>query len=598
MARPGLVAFALGALGTGCGGSSANQPEAALAETTDAQRELRELEQAWELATPAKRVELREPLQEFIERYPTDPSVARARLMLARAMVEEGQLDAAEQTLGPVIQGPPGNTHDEAEVLLAVVERRHGNPEAALARLAHLDGKLFSAEARDTLARERIQAALATRRWRLAVDGLVTWLSIDQRHTARDEAWVLGVLAQIPVPALSIVLGTYAKEPPAENEATAREWLERRIIELLSREALAKQDPHLARELLQNAPLWLRTSEVGDELLLLASQAGEAANVAGRVVGIVVGGDTESERRRSVQVVSGMLDALGLGSGSTDELRLIVEEERGSLSGALSALSGQGASLLVAGSNADSALAALRFAEARQIPLLTISAPAVAVDDLHYGFVFGEDEVAQARSLEAALAARGVEKIERVGSLGTSCEPASSRPGVPTFPVSTWSTAHVRGLVVLGDPSCARRLAAELRGLSPRPILALGLEAAEAPQAEFTGLRLGAGKFPDRFEDKASSRASSRERRGEVESLGAPSWFNVLGADMARLAKVALAALPNTTVSAEKEVRARHEALGRALASAEAELISTEARGFAGKHRLVRTLEVRQDGEP
>ncbi len=592
--RLGIACWGLGTL-LGCGGAQTADAEAALSESTSAQRELRSLEERWEVASKGERVQLRPLLTTFVEEHGTDPSVARARLLLGRSYLDEGLLPEAEDAVKPVLAGAPGRTRDEAEVIQAGVDNRRGDAERALGRLAPLEGKLFSAEARDLFARERVRAALSTRRWRLGVDAMTGWLALNERRKSETENWVRAALHEFPITALSLLLADWEKEPARPEEREAREWIEREVIQLLTREALAKKDARLSRELLAHSPIWLRASESGDQLAILATQAEEAARVVGRVVGIVLGGQTTVERRRNLQVVTGLLEGLGLGHGGTEELRVVAEEDRGSTAATLAALSSQGASLLIAGATQESALLALKFAEARQVPVIALTAPDEPMPDLQYGFVLGESERAQRSALERGLEAQGIHETVLVGDGGVPCEGAATRPDLPTFPIASWSSAKVRAFTVLGDPSCVRQLGAQSVGLSPRPLLAVGLEAAEGPWPAGAGvLSLTAGAFPSRQIGEPSDRPTP-ERVARPPVAG---WFEVLGADLSLLSRAVLGQLPLTPVSEESEVRARHDRVRAALLGVDVELRSTSARGFSGQHTMARTLSVATRGAP
>jgi len=592
--RLGIACWGLGSL-LGCGGAQTADAEAALSESTLAQRDLRSLEERWEVATKSERVQLRPLLTTFVQEHGTDPSVARARLLLGRSYLDEGLLREAEEALKPVLAGAPGRTHDEAEVIQAGIDNRRGDAELALGRLAPLEGKLFSAGARDLFARERVGAALSTRRWRLGVDVMTAWLALNERRKTETETWVRAALHEFPITALSLLLVDWDKYPARPEEREAREWIEREVIQLLTREALAKKDARLSRELLAHSPIWLRASESGDQLAILATQAEEAARVVGRVVGIVLGGQTIVERRRNVQVVTGLLEGLGLGHGGSEELRVVAEEDRGSTATTLAALSSQGASLLIAGATAESALLALKFAEARQVPVIALTAPDESLPDLQYGFVLGESERAQRSALERGLEALGIHEIALVGDGGVPCERAPTRPDLPTFPIAAWSSAKVRAFTVLGDPSCVRQLGVQSAGLSPHPLLAVGLEAAEGPwPAGVAVIHLTAGEFPTGQKAELSDRlAPEKAARPPVAS-----WFELLGADLSLLSRAVLGELPLTPVSEESEVRARHDRVREGLLGADVQLRSTSARGFSGKHTMARTLGIATRGTP
>src|SRR5690606_15180159 len=117
-----------------------------------------------------------------------------------------------EEILSPLLNGPVGWARDEAQVILAALENRRGNPEKALRLLEPLHGKLLSREARDQYARERTNAALSTRRWRLAVSATISWLSESGMHSRAAKEWTTQSLNQIPTRALSRLLADWDKD--------------------------------------------------------------------------------------------------------------------------------------------------------------------------------------------------------------------------------------------------------------------------------------------------------------------------------------------------------------------------------------------------
>lgn len=555
--------------------------------SSESERELRALEERWEVSSPSERAALRPELESYVARFTTDPGVGRARLLLARLFVDAREYAAAAATLDPVLRGPSGRVRDEAEVVQAIVEGETGRPDAALARLEPLRGKLFTAELRRLWSKQRARAALETRRWRLVVEALGDWVAESGAERSEVEAFTRAAVRDIPTAALArVIVDGQAANGSTNEQLEAHAWVEKIIIERLTDEALDKKDSRLARDLLTHSPTWLRASEAGDELALLAALVEDGVRIAGRVVGVVVGGATATERQRTAQLASGILERLE-SSGDAAGFQLIAEENRGSISTALGTLSSRGASLLVAGVDAPGAELALKFAEARQIPLLTAGVPE-ALPSAQFGFVLGQSEAAEREALARALDERGVTRHVLIGGRGLSCESRLDRPGTPRFPAGEWTLEGVHGLILLADPTCAGHVSTEARGVEPRPWLAFGLEGAEGPRPTgFRVLSLATGRFPSAIAAPPTDRVS-----GDVSPTLVASWYRVLGRDVAALAQATLGRISDAPVSDERGVRERHDRVRAALRTVTVELESTESRGFAERQVLTRTLRV------
>jgi hypothetical protein len=97
----------------------------------------------------------------------------------------------------------------------------------------------------------------------------------------------------------------------------------------------------------------------------------------------------------------------------------------------------------------------------------------------------------------------------------------------------------------------------------------------------------GAGLFPLRRADSASPLFGFKKRHGSP-----PTFWSALGHDAALLARVALRSLPTDRTEEASEVQARHRAASDALASAEADLWSTAARGFGSHSEIARDIAI------
>jgi len=586
-----LIPIGLGLTATplsGCSKNTKSSVGVSAAESIDAQAELRAVEEQWEVGSTVARKALREELEQFLSRYPTDPSGARARVMLAQIALLERRYGSAETVLGPVLNAAPGRSRDEALVIIAAVANRRGDPERALELLSPLRGKLLTREARDQYARERTVAAMSARKWRLSVSAMIDWLTESGVKNAETREWIEGAIREVPTVALSRLLADWSsrEEPEASGP---KDWVHRFIILHVTRKALEKQDPLLARDLLERSPPWLRASEQGDELSLLAALAAQDAKVKGRAVGMVLGGDTEQKRRRTVRLAAGILRGLNSGQGSP--IRFLATEDRGSLESALGTLSGLGATVLVAGVEAKGAAIALRYAERRRVPVVTMSAPETKLgESSQFGFVFGvsvaEEKAAMARVLAAA-------KWAYVGLEEVSCDKPLSRPSSHVLPGEKWRARGIAGIGVFGDTACLNWVNQAIRSFGWEATLVSGLESAH--EASDRDIRtLGAGAFPKEG-SAPSDRLTAREEaafHGKALAEELPKdWYFLLGYDAARLIRAALLTLPETDVKEKFAVQERHLRARDALVRARTALQTSKSQGFAG-NRLSRDLRV------
>ncbi len=581
----------------GCSSKAPSEPKLAAAVSREAQAELRRLEEEWELGSGMKRTELRPELEAFVKKFPFDPSVMRARLLLAQIALMERRLGSAEELLRPLLRGRPGPVRDEAEVVLAAVENRQGKHQQALDRLAPLEGKLLSREARDQYARERIQAAIEVRRWRLTVDAMIAWLA--ESESARPvKEWTEAAIVQVPTRALSRLVADWEDEESTPKEKEASDWIYRVVIEHLSREALRARDSHLARDLLEKAPPWLRAGPSGDELSVLAALAQEEARILGRSLGVVMGGLTEATQRRSARVGMGMVRGLDLGGGSVGRtpsaIKMQVATNRGSTSAALGTLSGMGASILVAGYDQTGATEAVAFAESRRVPVIVMHEPRPGVRS-DFAFVFGVDSEAQLRAVKSVEGSLGMFAV--VGEGFEACPSPEARPGTTSLPWSQWKQDGFGSVLVLSDPGCCSRVLSDLESAPWSPRVILGLEGAHLETwGAQQPLRLSVGKYPLPVTSGGSTQMSEAEKAllaGEkAPRLEPGDWYFSLGVDVARLSTLALRSLPEAEVTEKEAVRARHEKARSALLDARAQLLTTDAMGFNSGGRVDREIRI------
>ena len=580
------MAMALGA----CAGSSSREarPVPTLAESASAQRSFQDIHRRWLLGNAAQRLELERDLERFLGQHGEDDRARLVRVYLGWIHLQHGRLELARQFVAPIRRGPPGAVHDFADVIEAAILLRENEPARALGLLKPLDGKINDAQQRLVYGEQLVLAHLALRNWAEAVGAMLDWTA---EAAAADRSWVQSVVvdlvAQIPRAALERELLRMDEQAALLHEsrtrAPARRWLQDQLRQRLARLALDQSDAELAQRLVSGSGSLARFGDAAEALTRLASEGGVAPRVAGRSVGLVLDLRSGETRRRSAEVAAGMSRALRAASPDPEAgVRLLMRDdggEGGSVSEALAELSGAGAAILVGGVDRDGADELVRFAEQQAIPTLILSEPR-AERLPPFAFVLGESAARAQRVLEAALEQRGLSPIASVGAADGACAAPPKAAGLPRFPVQRWKAERIEGLHLLGDRSCARDVLAELAAARQRPVVALGLECADI--AGSTGQRevsIAAGQFPG------------------GDAVRGKSWFEALGHDAAVLTAVALRRFPLEAAQDPEAVRQLHRLARAQLLSSEADLWSTDRRGFAGTQRITRALRVESFGE-
>ncbi|MCC6213258.1 MAG: hypothetical protein IT376_00175 [Polyangiaceae bacterium] len=601
-----LAAVALG--GPACGpGPDAHAPRVEVAGTREAQRAFRELRARWARERD-DRSGMQPALRAFLSAHPEDGRARLARVMLAWSLVDQGGsgLVEARAIVREVGAGRPGRERDLARVAEAAIARRRGDADGAVELLLPLRGRLFDPDELALHAEELAEAALAARRYQTAVLALRDWLALAPLEERAAVRAATGALAgRIPLAAAERALADLdaeARQDPGRRDAatTAREWLREALRERLVDAALAGSDGELARRLLDQAPAAFRRSERGARLAALAAGGGRQARVEGRVVGVVVATRDALTRARSSAIVSGALHALGLPRGAGRGVDLVTVEDAGGPGDgerAVAAAASEGALIVIAGVDDATSAAAGRRAAVAGVPLVLLASP--AGDALASPFVFeaGAAPGEERRALGAALG----EGRTVVGGPGADVDCERARPvgGGTRFPVGAWRAARVPAVLLLGSAGCARELLREAEQARLQATLGFGLEAAVAAAGAAPASRLAvltSGSYPEGGEGGAPPAAHA----AWVARAGSPpGWWEALGRDAAALARAAIVSFPEERAEDALRVSALHERARRALASAEAPLWTTDARGFGGAQRLPRVLRVvERGGEP
>lgn len=566
----GVTVLAAGA----CSSENGSRPDSAFASGQGAQTEFRSLRARFFDADEKGRIALGDDLSAFISRYPRDERALTARTYLAWSLLERGDEKGALELLAPVTNGPRGAQRDFALVTEAAASVRAGRAEQGFRMLSELDGRIVDLDERFVYGEERARAAFAASAYAAAIHALIDWIvqsPPDRRERARKRATEM--LALFPMPELVRRLGGLRGEVRTENSELAAGvgWLERAILERLTRVALERSDADLARRVLEVAPAALRARPEGRKLLALVAVAPKAPAVTGRSIGVLLGLEDARARRRAAEVTAGMARALQRAQGTSPRVELLVRDAGDDPGAALAALASDGAGVLVSGSSDATVRAAQAFAEAQHVPLIALRPAGVALAPDGFSFLLGLDDARVEALLGEALETRYGAGVAELGPGAAGCDPPVM-PGMPRFPLAAFRKEGTRSLLVTGDAECARALGAAMKSQKLHFGLALALDAAGAyAELGVPALVPRAGRFPD---------GSST------------SFYEALGHDAALLSERALAALPEEGTVSGARVDELHLRVRDALKTAEAELLTSEARGFGGGRTLPRELSV------
>jgi len=639
-----LVAIAAGTLltiGACAGGSSASRPVATLASTPAAAVAFDGIRDAFRDPEHVKPGTVRAEIEQFLVQHPRDGLVP-----LALVALREGDLAAADGELAAERSLPPGSTRDLWTVALARRTRMGGNAEAALALLRPLVGKNVDPVTRAEFEDELTRTALATHRDYEAISYMDAWLRASpEEERTQTAAEVTAIVAQLPKEVLVGALEAMRTQRASFGYGVD---IERILAERLVDIATTSGDATLARILLDpDAGALVVAGEAGVELGELATSRRGLNVVEGRTVGLLLPTESPGLRDESADVVRGVMWAVGLPRGvrtldgarpptpeglaaphgppcaplevapapdepsPAEQVRLVTRDDAGSADrteASLDELAGEGASVIVAGLDTQTATRALSWSDRHGVVVVTLVAPADAGVTHRFGFVLGEPRTEVIEALARAAPALGTESVvpvvdsSEVASFPAeggrvsgwtllapvSCDLPAIRAGDPRFPLSSWGRSKTRAWLVSGSSPCAVDLVGELSAVHAEGLVALTLEAAALP-THATGLRVvsaSAGVVP------SSTPGDPREdelRRFAV-TLGAVSWWTALGRDAATLARLAVRQLPTGTASEPHEVAERRDRARTLFGESRARLWTSESTSWREGHTMQRTV--------
>jgi hypothetical protein len=582
----------------------------------------------------------------FLERFPDDGLAPLAHVYLALLALEEKDMAKADRELALTKDLPPGTTHDMWTVASARRLRLKGDPEGALGLLRPLVGKTVDPVMRAVFEQELALAAFDTHRDYEAISYMDVWLraaSEEEKDLVRRR--VASLVERLPRETL--VGALQAMRTQRESYGYGIE-IERILAQRLVQIATSSGDATLARMLLdEDAGAIVVAGEAGVELGELATSARGLNRVAGHTLGLLLPTESPALRDESADVLRGVMWALGLPRGVRDAvstappktdagaaqprqpcaqpeaapeldeptgdpaLRLVTRDDAGSIDRtevSLDELAGEGAMVIVAGLDPQTAGRALRWGENHAVPVIVLVPPDDAPGTSAFSFVLGQSRSSVVDALvraAPALASSGVAPVVdasevatfppqggRVGALTllppVSCDIPPARAGDPRFPVSQWDHDGAHAWIVSGAADCARDLVKELSASHGRGVVGLTLEAASLPvhASAFHVFSASAGVVPV----AALGDVRDEYLRRFTARLGTATWWTALGQDAGTLARVAMKALPTDTVAEAQAVAARRARARDALGTARAPLWSTEATGWASSRVMPRTV--------
>jgi hypothetical protein len=605
--------MALGCMALGCGGDApaADAPVATLGATTAAERAFRPLMRRWALGTPEERRALDKPLRAFSTRFADDPLVRLALTLRAFNALDAGDLDGAMALVsgngGPPAESPLlgdlGVTRDLATLVAGAVERRKGQPHAALSRLRPLLHKMLDDFATLMLDEELVSAALGAHAWLDAVEFMDAWRSEAPPGTERQVAQrVSELLGDVPKPWLLDALEARRKKGAVDADND----MARDIAQRLAIMAVTDRDIALATQLVRDYKALL--GGYGEAVARLASDT-TRGRIAGGTVGALLSLRTRAMQRRSVEVTAGMW----FGLRKAHEERKLHPKEKDEeaaearfvsrhagdapedIHRALSELAGEGAALIVAGVDPEHSEEVARFADANRMPVMLMTPDASGlVATSPFVYFIGEDPADTVLVLSNALKQQGAKVVAGLGA-PLAAEHGGLGVGVERECDDLPSVGDLRGegadaLVVLDGAYCDAGVVDVAKALGPLGV-GLGVPALMPPPAR--SLALSAGVFPI---DPA--RPDARLDPWIAEGRDPPSWWAALGRDAAVLAYAAVAVLKPTAAGDDEGVRDRRHTALLELARAESELWTTASMGFTKTQVMERTVTVTQGGRP
>lgn len=607
-----------------CGGAAKiTRPEASLSQSTSAEQAFDDVRDQWLREHSPRSAHLRDMLSSFVRTYPTDGVTLKVHAYLAVTYMDFNDDARADQELALAGMAKLGNTRDFVNVVHAKSLRRKGQPEYALELLRPLVGKMIDPVERELFLEETALAAVDAKLSYEAVAYMDAWLrgvTEDARERVREKVRI--AVQSLP---REVVETTYRAIRGRGATSSYSRDLEKIVALRLGELAVAENDASLARWLLdpEAGGAAYPTEDMPKDLGDLATSRRGIKTVYGKMVGLLLGAQTDEERDRSAEVARGVAFALGLprSSGADPvDVRLVTRNDGGDFQHAelaLEELTGEGVSVVIAGVGGASADRAKRYCEAHQVPLILIhpGSEEPAQSTMLLGMPrgtelpllataltrLGQSKVVLVTSAEGERALE-VGAIETQGMLSLAevkgCDAMAPQAGEPRFPMAGWDKAGVRGVIISGPGECARDVVLDGRVVfAKEPTFAMTLDATESAEVverivKGTRARVisaQAGLFPI-LESKIGTDADLA--RYVTTFAVRPTWWAALGRDAGVLARRAVSPLPTEGATDAREVTQRRSIVVGGLMATRTRLWTTDAEGFGQNRAIPRAFSV------
>ena len=627
---------------------------ASLAHTPPAAEAFEAIREAWAHPDDYPPSLVRGMLENFLTRFPWDGMVPMARGALALVALDLGDVAAADMQIALTDSVPPGTAQDLRTVARARRARLGNDAETALALLRPLLGKTVDPIVRSAFEQDLSLAALATHRDYEAISYMDAWLramGVDEKAEAVKT--VTSLVERIPRDALVGALRAMRAQRASFGYGVD---IQRILAQRLAQIATLSGDAELARQLLDSdAGAVVVSGDAAASLEDLATSRRGLNIVEGRTIGLLLPTESPALRDEAADVLRGVMWALGLPRGSRDRsvaapaapdagasavtrpcappepavldepradeaLRLVTRDDAGSADRtevSLDELSGEGAAIVIAGLDPQTAARALRWGAGAGIPVITL-VPPETTSPSPFAFGVGQaraDVVAALAKVAPALGSQPVAPVVdasevpsyppqggRVEGLSlmppVSCDIPAARAGEPRFPIAQWAHDQTRAWLVSGSSQCAGDVVAELSTARLHGVIAaegraslvvgLTLEAAALPPhaAGVRVLSAQAGVVPE----VAHGDPREDEVRRLAATLGRVGWWTALGRDAATLARLAVRQLPADEASEPRLVTQRRGEARDRLGAARAPLWTTESTGWSDGRVLKRAI--------
>ncbi len=580
------VAMILCLLAFSCtrGETQPTAPVAALGQSVAAQQAFKLLDQAWHEGSDRERQDLESRLVKFIDSFPNDPEVHQVRVWLGWLRLTKGQLQDAQALAEQGSSEKVGNTFETAQVLKAAILTTRGQPEQSLRLLEPLSGQIVDSRERDTWAREIIRAALRLKHDDDALKWALAWRldSSEDRRASIDREIGL-VLDQVSRPALDRLWSqlVMAERIPTTSPSRkqGRVWMREAVLQRLAHFAIEKHDSSLARRLLNDAWLPLQKNSSLKRLARVAAQGETELQGLTRTVGVVLELDDAQQRRRSNEMLTGVLQTLDDIVGQTTvqlRTREALRSDQEGYADAVESLYNDGVALLVGGFEPASARLLAKSARAKMLPVITLST--LDRSD-QFEASFWIDASDRAIIEEWHYASPGdVETTRIVTDEDSACSTENDSP------FEQWRKSPIARVLLACGVACAEKLGQAAFDAQKLPSIWFGPKAIAGESSWRNDQIKGEMTFARLVDAQARDDGLDRWRKRFSRW---PGYFEVLGHDIALLSAAGFEGFPSQVLNnPEGRKQALHNVVLH-LENARVALWSCKSQGFGTNHSMV-----------